>query len=43
LESLDAADGNYLDAAGVQQARSLAYPDPAFLNLPYWDKMGWLK
>ncbi|MBN8856823.1 MAG: aldo/keto reductase [Sphingobacteriales bacterium] len=43
LESLDAADGNYLDETGVQQARSLAYPDPAFLNLPYWDKMGWLR
>lgn len=43
LESLDAADGNYLDEAGLRQARSLAYPDPAFLNLPYWDKMGWLR
>ncbi|MBS1751418.1 MAG: aldo/keto reductase [Bacteroidetes bacterium] len=43
LESLDAADGHYMDKERLQQARSLAYPDPAFLDLPYWDKMGWLK
>ncbi|MBX3256405.1 MAG: aldo/keto reductase [Chitinophagaceae bacterium] len=43
LESLKAADGNYMNKGRLQQARSLAYPDPAFLNLPYWDKMGWLR
>jgi aryl-alcohol dehydrogenase-like predicted oxidoreductase len=26
----------------LEQAKQLAYPDPSFLNLPYWDKMGWL-
>ncbi len=41
-ESLEAADGHYFDDARLQAARKLAYPDPAFLDLPYWDKMGWL-
>lgn len=43
LESLDAADGHYMNKDRLQLARSLAYPDPAFLDLPYWDKMGWLR
>lgn len=43
LESLRAANGHYMNKAGLEQAHSLAYPDPSFLNLPYWDKMGWLK
>ncbi|MBX2925088.1 MAG: aldo/keto reductase [Chitinophagaceae bacterium] len=43
LESLKAADGHYMDKDRLRQARSLAYPDPAFLNLPHWDKMGWLR
>lgn len=42
-QSLAAADGNYLNKEQLHQAQSLAYPDPAFLNLPYWDKMGWLR
>lgn len=42
-QSLVAADGNYLDKEQLHQAQLLAYPDPAFLNLPYWDKMGWLR
>ncbi|MBX3238678.1 MAG: aldo/keto reductase [Chitinophagaceae bacterium] len=43
LESLNAADGAYFNAGKLQLAKMLAYPDPEFLNLPYWDKMGWLK
>lgn len=43
LEALDTADGNYMSENHLQQARMLAYPDPDFLNLPYWDKMGWLR
>ena len=43
LESLDAADGHYMNKDRLQQARLLAYPDPAFLDLPYWDRMGWLR
>lgn len=32
----------YLKDGLKERARQMAYPDPAFLNLPYWDKMGWL-
>lgn len=32
----------YLSDELMDQARQLAYPDPSFLNLPHWDKMGWL-
>ncbi|HRP57865.1 aldo/keto reductase [Agriterribacter sp.] len=42
-QSLAAADGYYLSKAQLEQAQALQYPDPAFLNLPYWDKMGWLR
>lgn len=42
-QSLAAANGQYLSVEQLSKARSLAYPDPAFLDLPYWDKMGWLK
>ena len=42
-QSLAAANGCYLKNDQLVAAQSLAYPDPAFLNLPYWDKMGWLK
>ena len=41
-QSLAAANGRYLSEAQLLQAQALQYPDPAFLNLPYWDKMGWL-
>ena len=37
------ADGNYFEKEKLKQSEKLAYPDSAFLNLPYWDKMGWLK
>jgi 1-deoxyxylulose-5-phosphate synthase len=42
-KSLNAADGAYLDAKSKRQAQALAYPDPGFLNLPHWSRMGWLK
>ena len=41
--SLSAADGVYLDNTKLAKAKELSYPDPEFLNLPYWDKMNWLK
>lgn len=40
--SLACADSNYMDASRLQKAEHLAFPDPPFLNLPYWEKMGWL-
>ncbi|CAL1520738.1 aldo/keto reductase [Chitinophaga sp. MM2321] len=42
-QALIIADGLYMHPDGLKRAQGLAYPDPAFLNLPHWDKMGWLK
>lgn len=42
-QSLKAADGIYLDPEKLDRAKQLAYADPGFLNLPYWDKMNWLR
>ncbi len=32
-----------LDDKIVEKLKTLAYPEPEFLNLPKWDRMGWLK
>jgi aryl-alcohol dehydrogenase-like predicted oxidoreductase len=42
-QALAVADGNYLDKETLIKAKQLAYPDPEFLNLPKWDRLGWLK
>lgn len=42
-KSIETADGRYLEGNELLLAEKLSYPDPAFLNLPHWDKMGWLK
>lgn len=42
-QSLLAANGQYLDKKRMKTAENLAYPNPGFINLPYWDKMNWLK
>lgn len=41
-KSLAVADEQYMNKGKLQKALELAYPDPGFLNLPYWDRMGWL-
>ncbi len=41
-QALNMVDGNYLDEKQLARARELSYPDPEFLNLPYWSKMKWL-
>ena len=41
-EALLAADGEYLNADQLAAVHTRAYPDPEFLNLPHWDRMGWL-
>ena len=47
LEYLDkallAVSGKLLDQNDLSKANDLAYPDPDFLDLPKWDRMGWLK
>ncbi|WP_235941367.1 aldo/keto reductase [Cyclobacterium roseum] len=40
--AVKAANGHYLNKDERQLARRLAYPQPEFINLPHWDKMGWL-
>jgi len=42
-QSLQSANGIYLDNLKLERAKELAYPEPDFLNLPYWDKMNWLR
>ena len=42
-QSVAAADGRYLDENRRRQAEKLAYPDPSFIDLPYWSKMNWLR
>jgi len=32
-----------LDDKIVEKLKTLTYPEPEFLNLPKWDRMGWLK
>ena len=43
LESaLKVADGNYFDRETLEKARAMDFPDPAFLDLPKWNRLGWL-
>lgn len=42
-KALATANGQYMSQTALEHVRNLAYPDPTFLNLPHWDRMGWLK
>jgi aryl-alcohol dehydrogenase-like predicted oxidoreductase len=42
-QALAVANGEYLHSGLLLQAEALAYPDPAFLDLPRWDREGWLR
>ena len=42
-KALFAVLGKLLDQTALSKAKDLAYPDPEFLDLPKWDRMGWLK
>ncbi|MCE7063197.1 aldo/keto reductase [Dyadobacter sp. CY343] len=42
-KALATANGHYLDEPIMKEAKNLVYPNPEFLNLPHWDRMGWLK
>ena len=41
--ALKSADSNYLDTQELAKAKALGFPNPEFLNLPWWNKKGWLK
>ena len=40
--SIDVADGNYLNSELLKRAKELEYPDIDFLDLVKWERMGWL-
>ena len=42
-KAIAVADGKYLDEKSLARAKELAFPDPDFLDLPKWDRAGWLK
>ncbi|MBN1542383.1 aldo/keto reductase [candidate division KSB1 bacterium] len=42
-QALTAANGRYLDDEERARAQELAFPDPEFIDLPSWDRLGWLK
>jgi len=42
-QAIEAANGEYFSEYKMELAGKLAYPNPEFINLPYWDKMNWLK
>ncbi len=41
-QSVASADNTYMDEQQLREAQALAFPDPSFLNLPRWEKKGWL-
>jgi len=42
-QSIEAANGEYLEDDLMHRARKMAFPEPDFLNLHQWSKMNWLK
>lgn len=42
-QALATAGGPVMDPHILQTASQMAYPEPDFLDLPYWDRMGWLR
>lgn len=42
-QSLEAANGKYLEKELMHRAKRMAFPEPDFLNLHQWSKMNWLK
>lgn len=42
-QALRTVNGEYLSPEQLERAKQLEYPDPDFIDLPYWDKMNWLR
>ncbi|GAA4464526.1 aldo/keto reductase [Nibrella saemangeumensis] len=42
-QALATADGRYLSDTQLKKVKQQAFPEPEFLNLPHWDRMGWLR
>lgn len=42
-QALVTASGASMEPNTLKTASQMAYPEPEFLNLPHWDRMGWLR
>ncbi|HPI74167.1 MAG TPA: aldo/keto reductase [bacterium] len=42
-QAVAAADGSYLDETTLARLQALAFPEPEFIDLRTWDRMGWLR
>ncbi|MCC5938343.1 MAG: aldo/keto reductase [Lunatimonas sp.] len=42
LHAIEAARNPHLDENVFDTVKRLAFPDPEFIDLPHWDRMGWL-
>ncbi|SEJ58595.1 Predicted oxidoreductase [Dyadobacter sp. SG02] len=42
-QALATAGGADMQPDALKTASQMAYPEPEFLNLPHWDRMGWLQ
>ncbi|WP_316814379.1 aldo/keto reductase [Pedobacter heparinus] len=42
-KAIQTVSGKLLNQDELESATLLAYPDPEFLDLPKWDRLGWLK
>jgi aryl-alcohol dehydrogenase-like predicted oxidoreductase len=42
-KAIASVTGKLLNTTELLKAKQLVYPDPAFLDLPGWDRLGWLK
>ena len=42
-QALKTVDGVYLEKESLEKIKNMSYPHPEFINLPYWDKMNWLR
>jgi len=42
-KALYSVNGRLLNEVELAKSKALVYPDPLFLDLPKWDRLGWLK
>jgi aryl-alcohol dehydrogenase-like predicted oxidoreductase len=42
-KALHSVNGRLLNEVELAKSKALVYPDPLFLDLPKWDRLGWLK
>lgn len=42
-QAVTTADGSYLDEVTLSRLQALSFPEPEFIDLRVWDRMGWLR